>query len=150
METPVYLLWCACRAANVRNQDFRCDRPDRKWAVDIRYIWTSACWLHLAIGVDLYYRWSVAWEARDRMKKALAISVVHKSHCDPATHAVTDPDLRQGAVFQCDGRKICKARNIIPSMRGKGHCNDTAMVETVCTPSMQRGSGALHSRAEVR
>ena len=83
-------------AANVPNQDFSCERPDQKWGADIRYIWTSAGWLYLAIGVDLYSRRSVSWEAGDRMKKALAISALHKSHCDPIAHARTAAARRQG------------------------------------------------------
>ena len=46
-------------AANVRNQDFSCERPDQKWGADIRYIWTSAGGLYLAMVVDLYSRRSV-------------------------------------------------------------------------------------------
>ena len=65
-------------AANVLNQDFTCDRPNQKWGADISYIWTSEGWLYLAIVVDLYSRRIVGWEARDRMKKALAISALNK------------------------------------------------------------------------
>lgn len=48
-------------AANVRNQGFRCDRPDQKLGADIRYIWPNAGWLYLAISVDLYSRRSIDW-----------------------------------------------------------------------------------------
>ena len=51
----------------------------RNGVADIRYIWTSAGWLYLAIGVDLYSRRSVGWEARHRMKKALAISALNNA-----------------------------------------------------------------------
>ena len=66
-------------AANVLNQDVTCDRADQKWGADISYIWTSEGWLYLAIVVDLYSRRIVGWEARDRMKKALAISALNKA-----------------------------------------------------------------------
>ena len=66
-------------AANARNQNFRCDRPDQKWDAIIRYIWTSGGWLFLAIGVDLYSRRSIGCEVRDRMNKAIAISTLHKA-----------------------------------------------------------------------
>ena len=35
--------------------------------------------MYLAIGVDLYSRRSVGWEARDQMKKALAISALNNA-----------------------------------------------------------------------
>lgn len=60
-------------APNLLDQDFTCDRPDQKWGVDISYIWTAEGWLYLAIVVDLYSRRIIGWEARDRMKKDLAI-----------------------------------------------------------------------------
>ena len=121
-------------AAKVRNQDFTCERPDQKWGVDISYIWTSAGWLYLAIVVDPYSRRIVGREARNRTKKALAISALNTAI------AIRQPT--QGLIQHSDRRSpyashayctLRKAHNLIPSMRGKGNCNDHAMVETVCT-----------------
>ncbi len=56
-------------APNLLDQDFTCDGPDRKWGVDISYIWTAEGWLYLAIVVDLFSRRIIGWEARDRMKR---------------------------------------------------------------------------------
>ena len=36
-------------AANLLDQDFTCEQPDRKWGVDISYVWTAEGWLYLAI-----------------------------------------------------------------------------------------------------
>ncbi|GLU28969.1 hypothetical protein Brsp01_42020 [Brucella sp. NBRC 12950] len=47
--------------------------------VDISYIWTAEGWLYLAIVVDLYSRRIIGREARDRMKKDLAISALKKA-----------------------------------------------------------------------
>ena len=118
------------------NQDFRCDRPDRirNGEADISDIWTSAGRLCPAIGGDLYSRRSVGWEVRDRIKKVLAISALHK--------AIAIGSLAPGLIQPSDrrlqyaGDAYCtriRAHDIIPSLRGKGHCYDTTMVETLAT-----------------
>jgi len=60
-------------AANWLDGDFAADTPNRKWAGDITYIWTSEGWLYLAVILDLHSRRVVGWPASDRMKKDLAI-----------------------------------------------------------------------------
>ena len=43
-------------AANWLDGDFTADAPNRKWAGDITYIWTSESWLYLAVILDLHSR----------------------------------------------------------------------------------------------
>ena len=43
-------------AANLLDQDFTCEQPDRKWGVDISYVWTTEGGLYLAIVLDLFSR----------------------------------------------------------------------------------------------
>lgn len=47
--------------------------PNRKWAGDISYIWTSEGWLYLAVVIDLFSRRVIDWAASNWMKKDLAI-----------------------------------------------------------------------------
>ncbi len=42
--------------ANVLDGNFTADAPNRKWAGDISYIWTSQGWLYLAVILDLHSR----------------------------------------------------------------------------------------------
>ena len=118
-------------AANVRNQNFRCDRPDQIGAHTM-HIWTGAGWLNLAIVVDLYSRRIVGWETRDRLKKARTISALNKAIAirqpRPGLIQHSDRGSQYASHAYCTLRK---AHNIIPSMSGKGNCYDTAMVETV-------------------
>ena len=119
-------------AANVLNQNFSCQRVNQKWGADISYIWTTEGWLYLAIVVDLYSRRIVGWEARDRMKKALAITALNKAIAirQPRPGLIQHSD--RGSQYASDAyRKLLKAHQIIPSMSGKGNCYDNAMVETV-------------------
>ena len=56
-------------AANWLDGDFAADAPNRKWAGDITYLWTSEGWLYLAVILDLHSRRVVGWAVSDRMKK---------------------------------------------------------------------------------
>ncbi|WP_433850450.1 IS3 family transposase [Brucella pseudogrignonensis] len=119
-------------APNLLDQDFTCDGPDQKWGVDISYIWTAKGWLYLAIVVDLYSRRIIGWEARDRMKKDLAISALKKAIAirQPKPGLIQDSD-RGSQYASYDYRRLLKAHDILPSMSEKGNCYDNAMVETV-------------------
>ena len=86
------------------------------------------------VHVDLYSRRSVGWEARDRMKKALAISALNKAIAIRQPRPGLIQHLDRGSHYASDAyRKFLKAHHIIPSMSGKGNCYDNAMVETGCT-----------------
>jgi len=119
-------------APNLLDQDFACDGPDRKWGVDISYVWTRQGWLYLAIVLDLYSRRIVGWAVSDRLKKELPLKALLRAI------AVREPD--PGLIHHSDrGSQYCSddyqrllvAHNIVPSMSAKGNCYDNAMVETV-------------------
>ncbi|WP_201798926.1 IS3 family transposase [Caenibius tardaugens] len=118
-------------AANWLDGDFAADAPNRKWAGDITYIWTSEGWLYLAVILDLHSRRVVGWAVSDRMKKDLAIRAL-----DMAVRLRQPPE---GCLFHSDrGSQYCsydyqkklQAYGLRPSMNGKGNCYDNASVET--------------------
>ncbi|ANG99105.1 transposase [Brucella pseudogrignonensis] len=119
-------------APNLLDQDFTCDEPDQKWGVDISYIWTAEGWLYLAIVVDLYSRRIIGWEARDRMKKDLAICALKKAIAirQPKPGLIQHSD-RGSQYASYEYRRILEAHKMLPSMSGKGNCYDNSMVETV-------------------
>ena len=86
--------------------------------------------MYLFIVVDLYSRRIVGWEARKRMKKALAISALSKAIAirQPKPGLIHYSD--SGGYYASDAyRRIVKAHQNIPSISGKGNCDDNAMVE---------------------
>ena len=110
---------------------FAADAPNRKWAGDITYIWTSEGWLYLAVILNLHSRRVVGWAVSDRMKKDLAIRAL-----DMAVRLRQPPE---GCLFHSDrGSQYCsydyqkkrQAYGLRPSMSGKGNCYDNASVET--------------------
>ena len=129
-------------AANWLDGDFVADAPNRKWAGDITYVWTSEGWLYLAVILDLPFdcpkagaqdklrRRVVGWALSDRMKKDLAIRAL-----DMAVRLRQPPE---GCIFHSDrGSQYCsydyqkklRAYGLRPSMSGKGNCYDNSAVE---------------------
>jgi putative transposase len=119
-------------AANLLDQDFACDGPDRKWGADISYIWTAEGWLYLAIVLDLYSRRIVGWATSDRLKKDLALNALRRAIVlrSPSPGLIQHTD-RGSQYCSHDYQRLLKAHGIIASMSGKGNCFDNAMVETV-------------------
>lgn len=119
-------------AANLLEQDFACERPDRKWGVDISYIWTAEGWLYLAIALDLFSRRIVGWAVSDRLKRDLALAALRRAITlrKPPPGLVHHSD-RGSQYCSHDYRRLLKAHGMIASMSGKGNCYDNAMVETV-------------------
>ena len=119
-------------AANLLDQDFTCDGPDRKWGVDISYVWTAEGWLYLAIVLDLFSRRIVGWAVSDRLKKDLALTALRRaiSVRGPEPGLIHHSD-RGSQYCSDDYQRLLKAHGMIASMSGKGNCYDNAMVETV-------------------
>lgn len=119
-------------AANLLDQDFTCNGPDRKWGVDISYIWTAEGWLYLAIVLDFFSRRIVGWAVSNRLKKGLALTALRRAIAvrDPAPGLIHHSD-RGSQYCSHDYLRLLKAHDMVPSMSGKGNCYDNAMVETV-------------------
>jgi putative transposase len=119
-------------AANLLDQDFACDGPDRKWGVDISYVWTAEGWLYLAIVLDFYSRRIVGWAVSNRLKRDLALNALGSAIAirRPQPGLIHHSD-RGSQYCSDDYQRLIKAHHMIPSMSGKGNCCDNAMVETV-------------------
>ncbi len=119
-------------AANLLDQDFTCDGPDRKWGVDISYVWTAEGWLYLAIVLDLFSRRIIGWAVSDRLKKDLALTALRRaiSVRGPEPGLIHHSD-RGSQYCSYDYQHLLKAHGMIASMSGKGNCYDNAMVEAV-------------------
>ncbi len=64
-------------APTLLNRNFSADRPNRKWAGDISYVWTREGWLCLAVILDLHSRRVIGWAVSNRMKRDLAIRALN-------------------------------------------------------------------------
>jgi putative transposase len=116
---------------NRLQRQFDVTEPDRVWASDITYCWTSEGWLYLAVVIDLYSRKVVGWSMSTRLKSSLV--------CDALTMALWRRRPSTGLIHHSDRgvqyasrvfRKLLKAHDILGSMSRKGDCWDNAVVES--------------------
>ena len=118
-------------APNLLDRDFTADRPNKKWAGDISYIWTREGWLYLAVILDLHSRRVIGWAVSNRMKRDLAIRALKMAIAlrSPPRGCVFHSD-RGSQYCSHDYQKILREHGFKASMSGKGNCYDNAAIET--------------------
>ena len=57
---------------NTLNRQFTVAQPNRVWAGDLTYVWTTEGWLYLAVILDLYSRRVIGWAMGHRLTVELA------------------------------------------------------------------------------
>lgn len=121
----------AALAANLLNQNFDVDSPNRVWVTDITYIRTYEGWLFLAVVIDLFSRQVVGWSMQPKMHadlvlKALLMAVWRRK---PKHKVLVHSD--QGSQYTSDDwQKFLTAHNLEPSMSRRGNCYDNAVAES--------------------
>ena len=118
-------------APNILNQDFKANKPNKKWVGDITYIPTDEGFLYLAGIEDLFHRKVVGWSLKDRMTQELTINALKQ--------AVGRENPGDGLIFHSDRgsqyaayayQETLDKYGIRQSMSRKGNCYDNACVES--------------------
>jgi transposase InsO family protein len=118
-------------AANTVNRQFTVESPNRVWAGDITYVWTTEGWLYLAVLLDLYSRRVIGWAMGQRLTGELAEQALRM--------ALTNRQPRAGLLHHSDRgsqyaamnyQQVLTRHGITPSMSRKGNCWDNACVES--------------------
>ena len=118
-------------AANLVDRDFSSPAPNRLWATDITYVWTSEGWLYLAVVMDLFSRRIVGWSMRKTLARQLVLSALHMALYgrNPRSGLVHHSD--RGSQYASDDyQEELKKRGIACSMSRKGDCWDNAVIES--------------------
>ena len=118
-------------AANLLDQNFVADRPDRVWLADITYIPTGEGWLYLAVILDLFTRKVVGWAMRDHLRAELTIAALTMAiqRRRPTAGLIHHSD--RGSQYAAgDYRDILQAAVITQSMSRKANCWDNAPMES--------------------
>ena len=116
--------------SNILDRKFDVTIPDKVWASDITYVWTSQGWLYLAVVMDLFSRQIVGWAADKHMQSkltidALAMAYWRRKPCEGLLH-----HSDRGSQYACsDYQMHLKQYKMTPSMSRKGDCWDNAPVE---------------------
>ena len=118
-------------AENTLNRQFTVEAPNRVWAGDITYVWTTEGWLYLAVILDLYSRLVIGWAMGQRLTGELAEQAL--------LMALANRQPRAGLVHHSDrGSQYAATRyqqmltmhGLTPSMSRRGNCWDNACVES--------------------
>jgi transposase InsO family protein len=118
-------------ATNTLNRQFTVTHPDRVWAGDITYVWTTEGWLYLAVILDLYSRRVIGWAMSPRPDQHVALTALQMAmtHRRPRPGLIHHTD--QGATYTSVAyqRQLVQT-GLVASMSRKGNCYDNAVVES--------------------
>jgi transposase InsO family protein len=118
-------------AENTLNRQFTAEYPNRVWAGDITYVWTTEGWLYLAVVLDLYSRAVIGWAMGHRLTVDLAEHAL--------TMALANRKPKAGLLHHSDrGRQyaatayqqLLTTHGMTGSMSRRGNCWDNACVES--------------------
>lgn len=116
---------------NTLNRQFAVAAPNRVWAGDITYVWTTEGWLYLAVVLDLYSRRVMAWGMGSRLTQELATAALTMAleHRRPARGVVHHTD--RGSQYAATRyRELLADHGLTASMSRRGNCWDNAVVES--------------------
>lgn len=118
-------------AANTLDRQFSVTRPNRVWAGDITYVWTTEGWLYLAVVLDLYSRAVIGWalEARltgDLTQQALTMAIHHRTPNAGLLHHSDRGSQYAATAYQ----QLLTRHGMTGSMSRRGNCWDNACVES--------------------
>ena len=118
-------------APNSLARNFEVEAPNKIWAGDITYLWTSEGWMYLAVFLDLFSRKVVGWALADHMRTDLVLEALLKALRDrlPGDDLMHHSD--RGSQYASDDyRAALDAHRIECSMSRKANCLDNAVAES--------------------
>jgi len=113
---------------NRLSQNFRADRPNKKWVTDISYLHTKQGTLYLSVIKDLYDNYVVAYDTATMQDNALVYRTIQKAKKEAADGLILHSD--QGFQYTSHGYlNLTKQYGILPSMSRAGTPLDNAPAE---------------------
>ncbi len=118
-------------APNLLARNFTASAPNRVWATDITYLWTTEGWLYLAVMLDLFSRRVVGWSMSEHIDEELVLATLQM--------ALRTRRPPRGLIHHSDrGSQYCGAKylavlaahGVVRSMSRKGNCWDNAPSES--------------------
>ena len=118
-------------AANTLDRQFTVESPNRVWAGDLTYVWTTEGWLYLAVILDLYSRRVIGWAMGHRLtvdlaERALTMALANRT----PTAGLRHPSDRGSQYAATSYQQLLATRGITASMSRKGNCWDNACIES--------------------
>ena len=118
--------------SNLLNQDFKVEKPSKKWVGDITYIYTKETgWTYLAIVMDLFDLKIVGWQYGTNMTNGLVIEAFKKANVNRglAKDGIFHSD-RGSQYTSNDFELLLEKLEIKHSYSKKGYPYDNASMES--------------------
>ena len=118
-------------AANILNQKFKAEAPNKVWLTDITYIPTEEGWLYLAGHKDIFNGEIVGYAMGERITKNLVSESLFRATAAkrPAKGLIHHSD-RGSQYCALQYRKLLEQFGMTASMSRKGNCYDNAPMES--------------------
>lgn len=118
-------------AANTLDRQFTVESPNRVWAGDLTYVWTTEGWLYLAVLLDLYSRRVIGWAMGHRLtvdlaEQALTMALANRTPTAGLLHHSDRGSQYAATSYQ----QLLATRGITASMSRNGNCWDNACLES--------------------
>ena len=118
-------------ATNTLKRRFQVGQPNRVWAGDLTYVWTTEGWLFLAAVLDLYSRTVIGWAMRhclpvDLAERALTMALANRKPTAGLLHHSTRGSQYAATSYQ----RLHGEHGITTSMSLKGNCWHNACVQS--------------------
>jgi len=118
-------------APNLLQRQFQVEKPNRVWAGDVTYLWTTGGRAYLAVVLDLCSRKVVGWAVSSRNDARLVTLAFERAVAlrRPKEGLIFHSD--RGSTYASGGFREALARvHAVQSMSRKGNCWDNAVVES--------------------
>ena len=137
-------------ALNTLHRQFTVTQPNRVWAGDLTYVWTTEGWLYLAVVLDLYSRLVIGWAMGHRLtvdlaKRALIMALANRTPTAGLLHHSDRGSQYAATSYQ----RLLDAHGITTSMSRQGNCWDNACVESFFG-TLKRGSCTIGTTRPVK
>jgi len=117
--------------ANVLNQQFKVEKPNKVWVSDITYIWTQEGWLYLAIVMDLFSRKVIGLNMGEKPDTDLVAKALNQAICHRGVQGEIVHHSDRGSQYTSkEFKDLAISYGIRLSMSGKGNCYDNAVAES--------------------
>lgn len=118
-------------ASNVLNREFDADAPNKKWAVDITYLWTSEGWSYHCAVIDLYSRSVVGWSLAKKQNTAMVTAAIMMAITRRGRYPGLIIHSDQGSQFTSKKyQRLLRKLDVECSMSRRGNCWDYSCVES--------------------
>ena len=122
-------------ATNTLNRQFTVEAPNRVWAGDLTYVWTTEGWLYLAVLLDLYSRLVIGWARGHRLTVELAEQALTMALANRSPRAGLLHHSDRGSQYAATSyQQLLAAHGVTASMAAPATAGTTPVLKASLAP----------------